>query len=438
MKTKPFRDKKINIVTLGCSKNLVDSEYLMGQLVENKFTIEHNSDKTDARIVIINTCGFINDAKQESIDTILQYAKAKNEGLIDHLFVMGCLAERYKSALQKEIVEVDSFFGVNSVEQILKYLGVNYKKELIGERFLTTPKHYAYLKISEGCDRNCSFCSIPIIRGKHISRSEEDIIAEAEGLVKKGVKEIMLIAQDLTYYGIDLYKEQRLTKLVRKISEIKGVEWLRLHYAYPAKFPKDLIYLMKEKSNICKYIDIPFQHISNPMLYDMRRAIDKKTTFDLIHFFRAEIPEIAIRTTFLVGYPNETEKDFEELKQFIKESRFERLGVFTYSHEEDTYSYKYYKDNVKEEIKKARASEIMEIQQEISQELNLEKIGKVYKVLVDRVENDYYVARTEFDSPEVDNEVLIPKALKKLKTGSFYSAKITGATEFDLFAEITD
>ncbi|OFX23489.1 MAG: ribosomal protein S12 methylthiotransferase RimO [Bacteroidetes bacterium GWA2_31_9b] len=433
MKTKIHN--KVNIITLGCSKNLVDSEYLMKQLAENGYHVTHDSNALDANIVIINTCGFVNDAKQESIDTILQFEELKKNKKIDKLFVFGCLSERYKEELIKEIPQVDKFFGVYNLKEIIENLGAHYKSELVGERVVTTPKHYAYLKISEGCDRTCSFCAIPLIKGNHKSRTIEEIILEAEFLVKNGAKEIILIAQDLSYYGIDIYKKIKLDELVTKLSEVKGIEWLRLHYTYPSKFPQDVISVIKSKSNICKYIDIPVQHISDNMLKLMRRGINKQQTYDLIAKLREEIPGLALRTTLLVGHPGETEEDFNELVEFVKYVKFDRLGVFTYSDEENTYSAIHYKDNIPAEIKQSRMDEIMNIQQGISNKINQRKIGKSFKIIIDRKEGEFYIGRTEHDSPDVDNEVLIQSDIK-LKIGNFYTAKITKSEEFDLYGEI--
>ena len=445
--------KKINIITLGCYKNLVDSEFLMKQLSANNLIVEHDANNTNAKIVIINTCGFINSAKQESIDTILEFVKAKEKGEIEKIFVIGCLSERYKEKLEKEIPEVAQYFGTNNIKEILQTLGLTYKKELTGKRIITTPKHYAYLKISEGCNRHCSFCAIPLMRGKHISKPIETLIDEAKYLVEKGVKELILIAQDSSYYGIDIYKKPELAKLLEKLSALNGVKWIRLHYAYPSKFPLNVIKVMKERENICKYIDIPLQHISDNMLKVMRRGINKRKILKLIDLFRKEIPDIAIRTTILVGHPGETKNDFEELKQFVKSQRFERLGIFTYSYEEDTYSYQNYKDNIPEKIKQQRADEIMEIQLQISNELNNNKIGKSLKVIIDRCEDDFYIGRTEHDSPEIDNEVLIKIENNNLTTalpptppqrgrgnnnaiGNFHNVKITFADDYDLHGVI--
>lgn len=428
--------KKINIITLGCSKNLVDSEKLMGQLNAGGVEVVHNSDDTDAGTVVINTCGFIHDAKEESVETILNFIRAKESGLIDNVYVMGCLSERYKKDLEKEMKEVDRYFGVNDLDEIVRTLGVDYRKELIGERQLTTPKHYAYLKISEGCDRTCSFCSIPMIRGKHRSQPVEELLKEAENLASKGVKELILIAQDLSYYGLDIYKKQKLTYLVDELSKINGIEWIRLHYTYPANFPLDILPVMAKNPKVCKYIDIPVQHVNDTVLTNMRRASDAKSTIELLHRFREEVPGVAIRTTLLVGHPGEGEKEFGELKEFVKEFRFDRLGVFTYSHEEGTYGYQHFIDDIPESIKQQRADELMQIQQEISGELNKAREGREFKVLIDREEGEYFIGRTEFDSPEVDNEVLIPKEHGELIPGSFYTLKITDATEYDLFGEV--
>ncbi len=432
MKTKA--SKTVNIITLGCSKNLVDSESLMRQLKSNGFKILHDSNEP-TEIVIINTCGFINDAKQESIETILQFEELRTSRQIEKLLVFGCLSERYKEELEQEIPVVDQYFGVYDLQELVESVGGHYKKELVGERMLTTPKHYAYLKISEGCDRTCSFCAIPLIKGKHQSRPIEDLVNEAKFLIKKGVKEIILIAQDLSYYGIDIYKEFKLAELIDRLSDLKGLKWLRLHYTFPAKFPRDVIQVIKSKSNICKYLDIPVQHISSKILKDMRRGINKEQTYDLIDYFRKEIPDLALRTTLLVGHPGETDEDFNELIEFVRFAKFERLGVFTYSEEENTYSAQNFKDDIPFSIKQARMDEIMEIQRGISNDLNVEKRGKKFEVVIDRTEADYYVGRTEFDSPEVDNEVII-KTEKTLKIGNFYKVKIKSAGDFDLVGEL--
>ncbi len=423
---------KINVITLGCSKNIVDSEVLLKQLDAGNLIVEHDSETTDAQTVIINTCGFISDAKEESIETILQYARAREKGQIQNLYVIGCLSERYKEELKNEIPEVDRYFGVNNLEQIVKSLGIEYRKELLGERNLVTPGHYAYLKIAEGCDRKCSFCSIPLIRGIHKSRTIESLVNEAAYLAEKGVKELILISQDLSYYGLDIYREQRLKDLIDQLSEVPGIEWIRLHYLFPANFPADILPVIQNKENICNYLDIPFQHIADPVLKAMRRGISGKETYELINRIREEVPGIALRTTLLTGYPGENKKDFAKLKEFISEVRFDRLGVFTYSHEEGTYSFKNNKDDIPKEIKIQRAEEIMTIQESISGKLNKEKIGYIYKVIIDRQEGDYFVGRTEFDSPEVDQEVLI-KPAKGLITGEFCNVIITGYDNFDLY-----
>jgi ribosomal protein S12 methylthiotransferase len=427
--------KKINIVSLGCSKNLVDSEVLMGQLRANEMqvTFEEESEKADA--VVINTCGFIADAKQESIDTILQYVKAKKDGLIEDVYVMGCLSERYKKDLENEIPDVDQYFGVNDINQIVKKLGGDYKKELLGERKLTTPPHYAYLKIAEGCNRRCTFCAIPGIRGKHVSRPIEEIISEAEYIVRRGVKEIILISQDLTYYGIDLYKKNRLADLIKGIADIEGLEWLRLHYTYPAGFPEDILEIIASHPNICEYIDMPVQHINNRILQLMQRGHSKEQTLDLLRKIRTQLPNAALRTTLIVGFPGETEEEFEELVDFISEFKFDRLGVFTYSPEDDTKAFQM-PDNVPEEVKQERLEMLMDIQQNISLELNQAKEGKVFKVLIDRLEGKNYIGRTEYDSPEVDNEVLVTAKGKFLKPGNYYNVEITGADFFDLSGKI--
>jgi len=426
------KKKTINIITLGCSKNLVDSEVLMRQL-GSEYIVKHNSEE-DADIQVVNTCGFIGDAKEESIDTILQLTRAKKNGLTSKVFVTGCLSQRYKEDLKKEISDVDGFFGVNDLPEILKSLDVNFKKELVGERFITTPKHYAYLKISEGCDRNCSFCAIPLIRGKHISKTIEELITETKYLAEKGVKELILIAQDLTYYGIDIYKKRRIAELVNKLSQIDGIEWIRLHYAYPAGFPLDLIDEIKNNPKVCNYLDIPLQHISNRILSSMRRSHDKETTIKLVEKFRESLPNASLRTTLIVGYPGETEKDFDELYNFVEKYKFDRLGVFQYSEEEDTAAYKL-EDNVSEQVKQDRADKLMMLQQQLSLENNQMKVGRTLKVIIDRHENGYYVGRSEFDSPEVDNEVLISDDNQTLKIGDFYMINITKADFFDLYGQ---
>jgi ribosomal protein S12 methylthiotransferase len=434
MRARTHKKPRINVITLGCSKNMLDSEVMMGQLRANDFDVEHENYNRRHDIVIVNTCGFIDKAKEESINTILEYAELKNAGKIQKLFVTGCLSERYKNDLEEEIVEVDGFFGTMELPSLLKRLGADYKHELIGERQLITPQHYAYLKISEGCNRTCSFCAIPLMRGKHVSKPIETIVDEANRLVKQGVKEIMLIAQELTYYGLDLYKERKLAELLERLSDVEGLKWIRLHYAYPSKFPMDILPVIGSRNNICKYLDMPLQHISNAVLGRMKRQITKEEIVTLIHAIRNAVPGIAIRTTMLVGFPGETEAEFNELCDFIEEQKFDRVGVFTYSHEEGTSGYAL-EDDVPEEVKAERASVLMEIQSKISQELNLAKLGNVYDVLVDRKEGNYYVARTEFDSPEVDNEVLIDASKHYLRIGEYASVRITDAEEFDLYAE---
>ncbi|MCX6230996.1 MAG: 30S ribosomal protein S12 methylthiotransferase RimO [Bacteroidetes bacterium] len=431
LKTKP--KQKINIITMGCSKNLVDSEQLMRQLTD-KYQVVHDSERDDAEIIIINTCGFIADAKQESIDTILNFTEAKKGGKIKKVYVMGCLSQRYEKELKAEIPDVDAFYGVNDITALLQTLKVDFKKELLGERTLTTPKHYAYLKIAEGCNRNCSFCAIPLIRGKNISKPVEDLVAEAEWLASNGVKELILIAQDLTYYGMDLYKKRKLAELLEKLVAVKGIEWIRLHYAYPAAFPLDVLNVMAKYDKICKYIDIPLQHIDDSLLNSMKRNIDGAKTRDLIKKLRTKVPEISIRTTLIVGYPGETKAKFETLKKFVAENKFERLGVFTYSPEENTSAY-LLKDSVSAKVKEQRMAEIMEIQQQISAEINKARIGKTYKTIIDRKEGNYWVGRTEFDSPEVDNEVLIPST-KKLIIGDFYHIEVTNAEDYDLYGKV--
>ena len=425
----------IRVVTLGCAKNTVDSEVLMGQLKLNNIRVLRDGEKGREDSVIINTCGFVNDAKEESIETILGFIEAKKQGKIKQVYVMGCLSERFKEPLQKEIPEVDQYFGVRDLSEIVQQMGASYRKDLLGERYLTTPNHYAYLKIAEGCDRSCSFCAIPGIRGKHISRPIEDILDEAKKLAAQGVKEVLLISQDLTYYGLDLYHKQMLPELVTDLSDMKLFTWIRLHYLFPTTFPDALLTVMASRPDVCNYVDIPLQHISDRLLKSMRRGVDKAGTYDLMKKFRQQLPEAAVRAAFIVGYPGETEEEFDELKTFISDSKFDRVGVFTYSHEEDTHAFGL-TDDVPAEVKQSRASELMEMQQNISLELNQLKIGKSFKVVIDRVEGDFFVGRTEFDSPEVDNEVLI-KYTTELKIGEFYNVKITGADSFDLFGEIS-
>jgi ribosomal protein S12 methylthiotransferase len=426
----------IHVVTLGCSKNLVDSEFLLKQLDANGIRVIHNSEAENADTVIINTCGFIKDAKEESIDTILRYIKAKEDGLIRNVFVMGCLSQRYKQDLEKEISDVDKYFGTDSVKDIIETLGYNYKSNLAGERLLTTPGHYAYLKISEGCDRKCSFCAIPMIRGRHVSKPIEQLISETQWLVKGGVKEIILIAQDLTYYGVDLYQKQILADLLNRLADIDGLKWLRLHYAYPAGFPSEILEVIRERPNICKYLDIPFQHVNDKVLKKMHRGLTSRQTYDLINLFRNEIPELTLRTTLMVGHPGEGPNEFDELLEFVQKYRFDRLGVFTYSEEEDTFGAKHYADDIPEEVKEKRATQIMDVQQEISYQMNCDKIGKKLKTIIDRKEGEYYIGRTEADSPEVDNEVLVISK-NPLRIGEFYEVTVTEAENYDLMAEIT-
>jgi ribosomal protein S12 methylthiotransferase len=435
MKTKTLKKNKVNVITLGCSKNIYDSEVMMAQLKANQFDVEHESKHDDAEIVIINTCGFIDNAKQESIDTILRYAEAKNEGMVDKLYVTGCLSERYKDDLENEIPEVDAYFGTRDLPRLLKTLKADYKHELVGERLLTTPNHYAYFKIAEGCDRPCSFCAIPIMRGKNVSTPIEDLIIQAKGLAAKGVKELMLIAQDLTYYGLDLYKKRALADLINSLAEVEGIEWIRLHYAFPAGFPMDVLDVMQERSNVCNYLDIPLQHGSTKILKSMRRGITREKTEELISQIREKVPGIAIRTTLIAGYPGETEEDFQEMYDFVERSRFDRLGIFTYSHEDDTHAFTL-EDDVPAKVKKERADMIMELQSGISHELNQLKIGKTYKVLFDRVEGDYFIGRTEFDSPEVDNEVLVLKSDGFIRLGDFANVVITSADHYDLYGKL--
>src|SRR5688572_2826912 len=436
MKTKTLRKNKVNVVTLGCSKNLVDSEVLMGQLRASKFDVEHEGAGDDHQIVIINTCGFVENAKQESIDTILRFADAKKKGNVEKLYVTGCLSERYKKDLEKEIPEVDAYFGTRDLPKILKTLKADYKQELVGERLLTTPQHYAYFKISEGCDRPCSFCAIPLMRGKHISVPIEELIKRAKTLASKGTRELLLIAQDLTYYGLDIYKKRELAKLVDALSEVNGIDWIRLHYAFPSGFPMEVLDVMKNRPNVCNYLDMPLQHISDNMLSSMRRGITKQKTIDIVNQIRDKVPGIALRTTLIAGYPGETEQDHEEMLKWVEETRFERLGIFTYSHEENTHAFKL-RDDVSEKIKKKRADAVMAVQQDISFQLNQKKIGQEFKILVDRKESDFFVGRTEFDSPDVDNEVLV-KADKNtyLRIGDFANVKITEASDFDLYASL--
>jgi ribosomal protein S12 methylthiotransferase len=435
MKTKGNKKTKVNIVTLGCSKNLVDSEVLLTQLRGNGIQAEHESKKDDASVVVINTCGFIDNAKQESIDTILRYVDAKEEGMVDKVYVTGCLSERYKDDLAKEIPDVDAWFGTRDLSRILKVFKADYKHELVGERILTNPSHYAYLKISEGCDRPCSFCAIPLMRGGHISRPMEELVLEAKNLAKNGTKELLLIAQDSTYYGLDLYKKRNLAELLKRLSDVDGVDWIRLHYAFPSGFPMDALEVMAERPNICKYLDIPLQHGSSRMLQLMRRGTTREKTEELLQTIREKVPGIAIRTTMIAGHAGETEEDHQDMMDFIEKSRFDRLGVFAYSHEENTHAYSI-PDNVPDDVKQQRVDEIMELQQGISLELNQQKIGKTYKVLVDRKEGGEFIGRTEFDSPEVDNEVIIESPDNYLRVGDFVQVKVKSATEFDLTGDV--
>jgi ribosomal protein S12 methylthiotransferase len=431
MRTKTLKKNKINVVTLGCSKNVYDSEVLMGQLKANKKDVVHEG---EGNIVVINTCGFIANAKEESVNTILEFVQKKEAGVVDKVFVTGCLSERYKPDLQKEIPNVDEYFGTTELPGLLKALGADYKHELIGERLTTTPKNYAYLKIAEGCDRPCSFCAIPIMRGKHKSTPIEDLVTEAEKLAAKGVKELILIAQDLTYYGLDLYKKRNLAELLEALVKVDGIEWIRLHYAFPTGFPMDVLELMKREPKICNYLDIPLQHISDAILKSMRRGTTQEKTTKLIKDFRNLVPEMTIRTTLIVGYPGETEEDYQILKNWVEEMRFERLGCFTYSHEENTHAYSLV-DDVPEDIKQQRASEIMELQSQISWELNQEKVGQTLRCIIDRKEGPHFIGRTEFDSPDVDNEVLIDASKYYLKVGEFVNVKINEAADFDLYGE---
>ncbi len=431
MRTKTLKKNKINVVTLGCSKNVYDSEVLMGQLKANNKEVVHEE---EGNIVVINTCGFIANAKEESVNTILEYVQKKEDGIVDKVFVTGCLSERYKPDLQKEIPNVDEYFGTSELPGLLKALGADYKHELIGERLTTTPKNYAYLKIAEGCDRPCSFCAIPIMRGKHKSKSIEDLVTESEKLAAKGVKELILIAQDLTYYGLDLYKKRNLAELLEALVKIEGIEWIRLHYAFPTGFPMDVLDVMNREPKVCNYLDIPLQHISDRILKSMRRGTTEAKTTKLLQEFRAAVPEMTIRTTLIVGYPGETEEDFETLKNWVVAMRFERLGCFTYSHEENTHAFSL-EDDVPEETKQERANIIMEIQSQISWELNQKKVGETFRCIIDRKEGNYFIGRTEFDSPDVDNEVLIDAAKHYVKQGEFVNVKITEAADFDLYGE---
>ena len=434
MKTKTLRKDKVNVITLGCSKNLVDSENLITQLEANDYEVRHDSNE-EANIIIVNTCGFIDLAKEESVNTILQYAEVKKEGGIDKLYVTGCLSQRYKDDLEEEIPEVDAYFGTLELPALLSRLDADYQHDLLGERSITTPPHYAYLKISEGCNRTCSFCAIPLMRGRHISRPIEELVQEARNLARRGVKELMLIAQELTYYGLDIYKQRELPKLLHALADVEGIEWIRLHYAYPSKFPLEIFEVMAERPEVCNYLDMPLQHANDGVLDRMRRQITKADTTELLQHARAMVPGITIRTTMLVGFPGETEAEFEDLCDFVREQRFDRLGVFQYSHEEDTRAYELL-DDVPQKVKDERASRLMEIQQEISYEKNLEKVGKIYQVLFDRKEGGFFVGRTEGDSPEVDNEVLVSAHENYARLGDYAQVKITEANEYDLIGTI--
>ena len=437
MRTRNFKRNKINVITLGCSKNTYDSEVLMGQLSANNIDVEHESENNHANIVVINTCGFIDNAKQESINMILTQAERKKLGLIDKLYVTGCLSERYKPELKKEISNVDQYFGTTDLPKLLKVLGADYKHELLGDRLISTPSHYAYLKISEGCNRVCSFCAIPLMRGKHKSRSIEDLVAETEVLASKGVKEIILIAQDLTFYGLDIYKKRNLAELLIRLSKVEGIDWIRLHYAFPTGFPSDVLEVIRNNKKLCKYIDIPLQHINDEILISMKRGTSNVKTNKLLVKIREQVPNIAIRTSLIVGYPGETEQVFQELKEWVKDQQFDRLGVFTYSHEENTSAF-HLKDNISDDIKKKRAEEIMNLQMDISWKLNQKKIGKKLKVLFDRKEGDYFIGRTEFDSPDVDNEVLVKASETYIRIGDFANVLIERVDHFDLYGVVVN
>lgn len=435
MKTKTLKKNKVNVITLGCSKNIVDSEVLMGQLKANNIEVAHESKKDDSNIIVINTCGFIDNAKQESIDTILRYAEEKEKGSIEKLYVTGCLSQRYKDSLEEEIPQVDAYFGTLELPQLLKKLNADYKHELVGERLLTTPNHFAYFKISEGCNRPCSFCAIPLMRGKHVSKSIDQLVAEAKNLAKMGTKELILIAQDLTYYGLDLYNDRKLADLLRNLSDVNGIEWIRLQYAFPSQFPLDALDVMRERDNICKYLDMPLQHASDNMLKIMRRGITRRRTEELLDTIREKVPGIALRSSFIVGHPGETEEDYNQLLDFIEEQKLDRVGVFQYSHEENTHSHTM-PDDIPAETKQFRADELMAIQEGISAEKNRDKVGKTYKVLFDRKEGGYFVGRTEYDSPEVDNEVLVDAKTNFVRLGDFATVKIESAEEFDLYGRV--
>lgn len=437
MKTKTLKRDKVNVITLGCSKNLVDSENIITQLRGNDYEVVHDSNDEDANIVIVNTCGFIDLAKEESVNTILEYAEVKKQGGIEKLYVTGCLSQRYKDDLEQEIPEVDAFFGTLELPGLLAKLNADYKHELIGERITTTPQHYAYLKISEGCNRTCSFCAIPLMRGRHVSRPIEELVKEAKNLARFGVKELMLIAQELTYYGLDIYKKRELPKLLHALADVEGIEWIRLHYAYPSKFPVEVFDVMAGRPEVCNYLDMPLQHANDAVLERMRRQITRKETTELVRLARQKVPNLNLRTTMLVGFPGETEEEFQDLCDFVEEMEFDRLGVFQYSHEENTMAYDL-EDDVPAEVKEERANRIMEIQQEISFRKNQEKVGKTFRVLFDRKEGEYFVGRTEGDSPEVDNEVLVKAADNYVRIGDFAQVKITDALDYDLFGEVAD
>ncbi|GAB3935385.1 30S ribosomal protein S12 methylthiotransferase RimO [Mucilaginibacter myungsuensis] len=433
---KPVAKPRVNVVTLGCSKNIYDSEVLMGQLKGNQFDVVHEADKVGKNdIIVINTCGFIDNAKQESIDTILQYSELKDQGKVGKVIVTGCLSERYKPELQAEITNVDSWHGTNDLQDLLVSIGANYRHELIGERLLTTPSHFAYFKIAEGCNRPCSFCAIPLMRGKHLSTPMDELVRNAQNLAKQGTKELILIAQDLTYYGLDLYGKRNLDELLRRLSDVNGIEWIRLQYAYPSGFPMEILDVMNERENICKYLDMPLQHITDKMLKSMRRGITKQKTIDVVNQIRDKVPGIAMRTTLITGYPGETQRDFEEMAQWVEDTKFDRLGCFTYSHEEKTHAHSLV-DDVPEEVKQERADAIMEIQQGISFDKNQEKIGQTFKVLIDKKDGDFFVGRTQYDSPEVDNEVLIDAKINYATVGSFVNVKVDNAEDFDLYGKI--
>ena len=434
MRTKSSKKNKINVVTLGCSKNLYDSEVLMGQLKANNKEVVHEDEEENGNIVVINTCGFIGKAKEESVDAILHHVNRKEAGEIDKVFVTGCLSERYKPDLEKEISEVDQYFGTHDLPQLLKALEADYKHELVGERLTTTPKHYAYLKISEGCDRPCSFCAIPLMRGGHVSKPIEELTKEAENLASEGVRELILIAQDLTYYGLDIYKRRALADLLKELAKVEGIKWIRLHYAYPTGFPLDVLDVMREEPKVCNYIDIPLQHVNSELLKSMRRGTDSEKTIRLMNKFRKEVPDMAIRTTLIVGYPGETREQFEELKEFVKNTRFDRMGCFAYSHEENTHAYNLV-DDVPEDEKEQRVAELMELQGQISFEMNQEKVGKTFDCIFDRKEGKYFIGRTEYDSPDVDNNVIVDGSKHYIQIGHFVNVRITEATDFDLYGE---